>query len=459
MPCPILVNGVTEPGFSVAPTTRARMAGTLIGSYRLLEEISTGGMGTVYKAKHELIGRPAAVKLLRSDLDARQEIIDRFFNEARAATAIRHPGIVEVFDFGYTEDGHGYLVMELLVGKTLKRAISDVGRYTEPEAAAITRGIASALKAAHAQGIYHRDLKPDNVFLVPDLEGATGSVRPKVLDFGIAKLTENGAGHTQMGMLIGTPSYMAPEQAREASAVDHRADLYSLGCILYEMLTGRPPFVSEGAGEVVAMHLMDDPMPPRSLEAHITPTMDAIVMRLLEKDPANRFQTAGELLQAVTPLMDGTRDLLLMSGPRTAVHPRPEPSTLREFTAPKTQITRPRSRIPLIAGVVTALVAIGVIAVQATRSDEPTKVEIKATPAPAVAPPATVPPKPPETKPETAPTPPPITETKQVPGKTPIIVKPPGTKPPKPPPGRTTTGGSPVETDLGDDGKLKVPRP
>ena len=438
------------------------MAGTLIGSYRLLEEISTGGMGTVYKAKHELIGRPAAVKLLRADLDTRQEIIDRFFNEARAATAIRHPGIVEIFDFGYTEDGHGYLVMELLVGKTLKRAIADVGRYTEPEAAAIARGIASALKAAHAQGIYHRDLKPDNVFLVPDLEGATGSVRPKVLDFGIAKLTEDGAGHTKMGMLIGTPSYMAPEQAREASAVDHRADLYSLGCILYEMLTGRPPFVSEGAGEIVAMHLMDEPMPPRSLESHITPAMDAIVLRLLEKDPAKRFQSASELMQALTPLMNGARDLVLMSGPRTAVHPRNEPSTLREFVAPvaSTQLTRPRSRIPLIAGVVTVLVAIGVVAILAMRGDdEPAKVEvIKATPPPAPAP-AVKRDEPTPRAPETAPSPPPITETKQVPGKPPIVVKPPVTTPKKPPPGPTTIGGSPVEIDLGDDGKKKVPRP
>jgi serine/threonine protein kinase len=438
------------------------MAGTLIGSYRLLEEISTGGMGTVYKAKHELIGRPAAVKLLRPDLDTRQEIIDRFFNEARAATAIRHPGIVEIFDFGYTEDGHGYLVMELLVGKTLKRAIADVGRYTEPEAAAIARGIASALKAAHAQGIYHRDLKPDNVFLVPDLEGTTGSVRPKVLDFGIAKLTEDGAGHTKMGMLIGTPSYMAPEQAREASAVDHRADLYSLGCILYEMLTGRPPFVSEGAGEIVAMHLMDEPMPPRSLESHITPAMDAIVLRLLEKDPAKRFQSAGELMQALTPLMNGARDLVLMSGPRTAVHPRNEPSTLREFVAPvaSTQLSRPRSRIPLIAGVVTVLVAIGVIAILAMRGDDkPAKVEvIKATPAPTPAP-AVKRDEPKPRPPETAPSPPPITETKQVPGKPPIVVKPPVPAPKKPPPGPTTIGGSPVEIDLGDDGKKKVPRP
>ena len=414
-------------------------------------------MGTVYKATHELIGRPAAVKLLRSDLDTRQELIDRFFNEARAATAIRHPGIVEIFDFGYTEDGHGYLVMELLVGKTLKRAIADVGHYTEPEAAAIIRGIASALKAAHAQGIFHRDLKPDNVFLVPDLEGATGAVRPKVLDFGIAKLTENGAGHTKLGMLIGTPSYMAPEQAREASAVDHRADLYSLGCILYELLTGRPPFVSEGAGEIVAMHLMDDPIPPRSLAAHITPAMDAIVMRLLAKDPANRIQSAGELMQVLTPLLDGTRAQWLMTGPRSAVHPRNEPSTLREFTAPVATprpITQPRSRIPLIAGVVTTLVAIGVIAILAMRGDdEPTKVELKALPAPI---PAVKRDEPKPLEPQTAPSPPPITETKQVPGKPPIVVKPPVTKPPK---GPTTTSGSPVETDLSDDGKKRVPRP
>ncbi len=444
---------MTEPGYATTPTNRYQrpsMAGLLIGNYRLLDEISTGGMGTVYRAKHELIGRPAAVKLLRPDLYSRQELVDRFFNEAKAASAVRHPGIVEIYDFGYTDEGHGYLVMELLVGKTLTSAIAAVERYSESEAAAIARGIASALKAAHAQRIYHRDLKPDNVFLVPDLEGPTGAQRPKVLDFGIAKLSE-GSGHTQMGMLIGTPQYMAPEQAREASAVDHRADLYSLGCILYHMLVGHPPFVSEGAGEIVAMHLMNEPDPPRALAPHISREMNDIVMRLLEKEPDRRFQTAGELAAALAPLMDPSRTDLITAGPRSPQRQIPTAAV----TAAPTIATPRRSSLPIIIAAVVATLVIALIGLVASRSSSSTPQEptaplpekrenIEAKPAPEPAPaPRAVPEQP-------------AVETKQVPGKQPIVVQPPApatpTRIPQPAIKRPRSqGNSPIETDLGED--------
>src|SRR5215510_7928443 len=281
--------------------TDASNAGPVLGSYRLLHELSTGGMGTVFRAQHVLLGRPAAVKLLRRDLTASPELVQRFVNEAKAVTACKHPGIVEVYDFGYTADGHAFIVMELLEGESLGRRLARQP-FTELEAAAIAHGIASALKAAHRVGVIHRDLKPDNVFLVPDPDG--GVDRTKVLDFGIAKLADgapSSSQNTQTGALIGTPLYMAPEQARAAAAIDHRADLYSLGCILYHMLTGRPPFVAEGAGEIIALQMFCDVVPPSRL-APVSPEMERVVLRLLEKNPADRFGNAGEIATALTRL-------------------------------------------------------------------------------------------------------------------------------------------------------------
>src|SRR6185312_16102012 len=199
-------------------------------------------------------------KLLRPELTENSELVQRFFNEAKAATAIRHPGIIEVFDFGYTEQGRAYLIMEFLDGEPLSSRIAR-GPLAEVDAAQIARGISSALVAAHDKGIVHRDLKPDNVFLVPDPDVPMGE-RPKVLDFGIAKLGDHlpkDMRHTVTGALIGTPLYMAPEQARAAASIDGRADLYSLGCMLYEMLVGKPPFSAEGDGELIALHMFSEP--------------------------------------------------------------------------------------------------------------------------------------------------------------------------------------------------------
>src|SRR4051812_30889347 len=275
----------------------------VLGSYRILHELSSGGMGTVFRAEHTLLGRPAAVKLLRRDLSTSPVLVQRLFNEAKAVTACKHPGIVELYDFGFTDDGHAFLVMEYLEGESLGHRLAHQ-RLTEVEATAIAHSIASALKAAHRVGVIHRDLKPDNVFLVPDPDG--GVDRTKVLDFGIAKLADGASDsrQTQTGALIGTPLYMAPEQARAAAAIDHRADLYSLGCILYHMLTGRPPFVAEGAGEIIALQMFGEVVPP-SLLAPVSPEMERLVLRLLDKDPAGRFASAGELAGALAHLDRG----------------------------------------------------------------------------------------------------------------------------------------------------------
>ena len=311
------------------------MAGEVFGSYRVVDEIGKGGMGAVYLAEHTLLGRQAAIKVLLRDLSHRQDLVTRFFNEARAATAVKHPGIVEIYDFGYAADGSAYIVMEFLQGESLASRLRRTGPFAEARAVALCRQVAGGLGAAHAKGIVHRDLKPDNIFIVADADIAEGE-RPKILDFGIAKLaSEQSAGQsmTRTGMVMGTPAYMAPEQCKGAGNVDARSDLYALGCILYEMVCGRPPFVAEGAGEVMALHIFSPPPPPSAF-APVNPALEQIILRALAKDPGQRFRSAEEMaaaLQAVQPsgaypragANDATR-AMMPYGPSVA--PRPMPS-------------------------------------------------------------------------------------------------------------------------------------
>jgi serine/threonine protein kinase len=273
--------------------------GSTVGSYRIVDRIAVGGMGTVFRAEHTLIGRVAAVKVLHPEMSGNREIVNRFFNEAKATTTIKHPGIVEIFDFGYMPSGHAFLVMEFLEGEPLSNRMSRCGPMSEGEAAMMMRGVCSALAAAHAKGIVHRDLKPDNIFVVPDPDSPLGE-RTKVLDFGIAKLTDIGLAGTQTktGAVMGTPTYMSPEQCKGSGQVDHRADLYSIGCILYELVTGRPPFVHAGAGELIGAHLFMQPDPPSRFVA-ITPQLEGLIMCLLSKQPEQRVQTAIDLAQAL----------------------------------------------------------------------------------------------------------------------------------------------------------------
>jgi len=278
-----------------------RLVGTVIGRYRVKQVLDRGGMGAVYLAEHMLIGKSVVIKLLRPDLSHHEEMVARFFNEARAASAIRHPGVIEVFDFGHHSDGRAFIVMEHLDGHSLAHRLRRRGRLGEQEAAAIARSIAGVLASAHAAGVVHRDLKPDNVFLVPDPDASSGE-RVKVLDFGIAKLEGIEASKTRTGAVMGTPLYMSPEQARGAGAVDARADLYSLGCVLYHMITGRPPFVADGEGELIAMHLYSEPRPLRELVPAVSPALERVTMALLEKDPSTRTQTADELVEALAPI-------------------------------------------------------------------------------------------------------------------------------------------------------------
>src|SRR5262245_47403924 len=261
-------------------------------------------MGVVYLGHHTLLGRRAAIKVLLPELSARGDIVNRFFNEARAVTTISDPGIVQVFDFGYHTDGSAYIVMEFIDGEPLDRRLARLGRLPVAEALRMCRQIAASLAAAHAQGIIHRDLKPENIYLVPDGEVASGE-RSKILDFGIAKLSDDNPGKlkTNTGALMGTPIYMSPEQCRGLADLDHRSDIYSLGCVLFHLLTGHPPFEGEGMGDIIAAHIREPAPAPSSRSQDVSPSVDALVLRCLAKAPAERYQTMQELATAIGQIL------------------------------------------------------------------------------------------------------------------------------------------------------------
>jgi serine/threonine-protein kinase len=291
--------------FSAFPPARSSLVGQLVGNYRVLSPLGEGGMGAVYLAEHPVIERRAAVKVLHADLATQPEVVQRFWNEARAATAIGHPGIVQVIDFGQTADGQPYLLMEFLDGRSLTQTIKEEGPLAPARAIFIADQIADALAAAHAKSIVHRDLKPDNVFVLGN--------RVKVLDFGIAKLEQAEAGRTRTGMVLGTPAYMAPEQCEGRPDVDARADVYAMGIVLFEMLTGRLPF-SGTFGELVVAHLTVAPPLPSSLNPAVPAALDAVVVKALAKLPEQRFAGMVELQAALraaalpSPAPGPTRD-------------------------------------------------------------------------------------------------------------------------------------------------------
>lgn len=279
------------------------MIGTKIGNYKVVEQIGEGGMGAVYSAKHTLLDKMVAVKVLLPEYCSNEEVVSRFFNEAKATTMVDHPGIVELYDFGNLEDGRAYIVMELLVGESLDdRIASRPLPYTE--AARIASRIAGIMRAAHSHDIVHRDLKPENIILVPD-PGVEERERPKVLDFGIAKLNDESGPEekskvkTRTGSIIGSPLYMSPEQCRGSGRVDYRSDIYSLGCILFELLCSRPPFDGEGTGEIIGAHLHVAPEHPSDLVPSVPKGLSDIVLKSLAKLPAERFQSMDEFARAL----------------------------------------------------------------------------------------------------------------------------------------------------------------
>jgi serine/threonine protein kinase len=280
-----------------------------IGQYKILRTLGAGGMGTVHLGEHLLLGRRAAIKTLLPALSSHREIVDRFFNEARAISTISDPGVVSIFDFGYHVDGTAYIVMEFLAGESLASRLDRQGKLRISDALRLARQLASSLAAAHARGIVHRDLKPGNIFLVRDHE-VTGGERTKILDFGICKLGGDAdcALTTQTGTMLGTPVYMSPEQCHGSRRVDHRADIYSLGCVLFHMLAGRPPFDYESVGEYIAAHLKETPPALTKLAPEVPPALDALLLLCLAKDPEDRFQSMEELQHAIDQVLVSISD-------------------------------------------------------------------------------------------------------------------------------------------------------
>ncbi|WP_428261387.1 serine/threonine-protein kinase [Haliangium sp.] len=324
----------------------------VVGNYRVVRVLGEGGMGKVYAAEHRLLGRPAAIKVLLPQYASHTEVVNRFFNEARAAAAAKNAGIVEIYDFGYQDDGSAFIAMEFLEGEDLSQRLRRIGRIPMAQALLFTSQIASALGAAHSSGIVHRDLKPANVFIVSDPQ-VVGGERIKILDFGIAKVSMTEAGEaedlpdskTKVGSVMGTPSYMAPEQCRGADTVDARADLYSVGCILFEMLCGRTPFEGASSVEVMSGHLRDQPPLPSSLEPRIGRDLDALIMSLLAKQPEARFQRAVDLERALHMLLSGSPEGVVV------------PVAMSGMDAPRSWYRRPA----VLASVILAMAVGGVV--------------------------------------------------------------------------------------------------
>lgn len=302
------------------------MIGQQIGNYRLVKLLGSGGMGMVYEAVHDGIGGRAAIKVLRPEIALHKEATQRFFSEARAANLISHPGIVHIFDCGYAASGTAYLAMEFLEGESLRQRLERLRTLTVSEAIRIARQVASALHAAHQCGVIHRDLKPDNLMLVQDPE-LPGGERVKLLDFGVAKIAEGIGAQTKTGTVMGTPAYMSPEQCRDAKLATDRSDVYSLGILLYQTLAGRPPFVGEFIGDVLAMQMMQEPPPLSQFCPRLQRSVVEFVHRLLEKQPAMRpgmaevMKELQRLLDLVTKSQTQVSAQASVSGPRPSTQP------------------------------------------------------------------------------------------------------------------------------------------
>jgi len=307
-PAPALAAAVADPQFD------SLLGTVLAGRYEVLRRIGEGGMGAVYEARHALIGKRVAVKVLLEKFHAKSDFVARLLQEARLASSIGHENIVDVTDFGTTDDGRSFVVMEFLDGESL----ADLERREAPlpieRSLRIARQAASALDAAHAKGIFHRDVKPENIYLVR--RGDADFV--KVVDFGISKAVKPGGDEgaetyrlTHTGLLLGTPLYMSPEQARGEEDLDHRVDIWALGVLLYECLTGEVPFRANNYLQIISQVLTHEPPSPARLrpELGIPDAVDAVVMRAMDKDRTRRYQTMSELERDLGRLLAGDQNV------------------------------------------------------------------------------------------------------------------------------------------------------
>src|SRR3954465_14146128 len=256
------------------------------GRYELVRHIARGGMAEVYLAHDNLLDRPVALKVLFPELSVDRSFVERFRREAQAAANLSHPNIVSVYDWGEEENTY-FIVMEYVDGRPLSSLLKSEGTLLPDRAAGICAEVAGALEFAHRNGVIHRDVKPGNVLITAD-----GTV--KVADFGIARAANAEENLTQTGAVMGTATYFSPEQA-QGTTVDARSDIYSLGVVLYELVTGRPPFSGDNPVTIAYKHVREDPVPPRQRNQAVPAAFEAVIMQAMAKDPANRYSTADEL--------------------------------------------------------------------------------------------------------------------------------------------------------------------
>ncbi|MBV8541056.1 MAG: Stk1 family PASTA domain-containing Ser/Thr kinase [Pseudonocardiales bacterium] len=296
--------------------------------YELGETLGYGGMSEVHRGRDVRLGRDVAVKVLRADLARDPQFQHRFRREAQNAAALNHPAIVAVYDTGETDSGYGplpYIVMEFVDGRTLRDIVKTEGPMDGQRAMETMADVCAALDFSHRNGIIHRDVKPANVMINND-----GAV--KVMDFGIARALADGQGVTQTAAVVGTAQYLSPEQAR-GEPVDARSDVYAAGCVLYELITGDPPFTGDSPVAVAYQHVREDPSPPSRQNPGVPAALDAVVLKAMSKNPANRYQSAAEMRTDLVRVLSGQRqlapvimtdadrDLMLDSGPTVAVRP------------------------------------------------------------------------------------------------------------------------------------------
>lgn len=345
----------------------------LANRYEIDAVLGQGGMAKVFKGTDRVLGRTVAVKVLSPQFAGDHQFVSRFRREAQAAAALNHPNIVSVFDTGDQGDVH-FIVMEYVEGRTLRDAIRQEGPILPERAVEITEEVARALAAAHEAGLVHRDVKPGNIMLTSDGSDA------KVMDFGIARTT-TGDTLTQTAAVLGTASYLSPEQA-QGQPVDARTDIYSLGCVLYEMLTGRPPFTGDSPVSIAYKHVRENPVPPSRLNDDVTQSLEAVVMKMLAKNPTNRYQTAAELLEDLERVRQGLPPLAtpVLPGDTTEMLTREEADRTAVMTGvPPEEEGRRRRTWLVVLGVILALALLGLAAyflVQALTSEEAAAVRV-----------------------------------------------------------------------------------
>jgi serine/threonine-protein kinase len=361
--CPVdatrLVSASQHESGAAAPNADP-LVGTVFDKYKVIRRIGEGGMGLVYEAMHTVIEKRVAMKVLRDDYSSRPEVVERFRQEAKSASRIGHEHIVDISDFGTTPTGSSYFVMEFLEGEDLASVLAREATLTAERATNIVLQCCRALGAAHAKGIVHRDMKPENIFLVRREEQLDFV---KIVDFGIAKMSDvetagaPGRKLTKTGMIFGTPEYMSPEQAA-GKELDHRVDIYALGVILFELLAGRVPFVGDSFMGILTQHMFEEAPTLRDVNPRVecSAELEAVIYKALAKDANERYQTMEELGEAIAEANQGRMTKATLAGFGAPVKPKPRPAPRALSVANTAEMPAPASGGG--RGVVLALLAV-----------------------------------------------------------------------------------------------------